>query len=180
MSDPEFILLGDAVWLDFVNTARGRHADPPDGIPDAAAYHRWAKAQKLASDVGDLPFEEVLAFRGRLLTIATALAEERQPPSSAIHEVNRLLAHSAGHHQLTRVGGAWHLAFTPQRNATALEAIAASAAATLADPDVRVHQCQATPCSLLFVDRSPGFVRTWCSAEAAAHPVRVDRRRATR
>jgi len=180
MSDPEFILLGDALWIDFINTTRGHDSDPPDGLPAPAAYHRWTKAEKLASDADDLPWEDVLAFRARLVSIASALAEGRQPPSSAIHEVNRLLARTEGHHQLTRVGGAWQMTFTPLRNSTALEAIAGSAALTLADPDARVHQCQAAPCSLFFVDRSPGHSRTWCSAEPAAHAVRVDRRRALR
>lgn len=180
MSDPEFILLGDALWIDFINTARGREVDPPDGLPAAADYHRWTKAEKLASDADDLPWDEVRAFRARLLTVASALAEERQPPSSAVHEINRLLARTEGHHQLTRVGGAWQIAFTPLRTATALEAIAASAAQTLADPDARVRRCRAEPCSLYFVDRSPDFSRTWCSAEPTAHPVRVDRRRAFR
>ena len=36
MSDPEFLLLGDALWIDFINTARGREADPPDGLPGAS------------------------------------------------------------------------------------------------------------------------------------------------
>ncbi len=180
MSDPEFLLLGDALWIDFINTARGREVDPPDRIPEPPAYHRWTKAQKLASDADEVPWAEVLDFRARLLAVAAALAEERQPPSSAIHEINRLLARTEGHHQLTRVGGAWQLAFSPLRPATALEAVAGSAAATLADPDVLVRRCRAEPCSLFFVDRSPGLTRTWCSAEPAAHPVRVDRRRAFR
>ncbi len=180
MSDPEFLLLGDALWIDFINTARGHEADPPDRLPELPAYHRWTKAQKLASDADTVPWEEVLDFRARLLAVASALAEERQPPSSAIHEINRLLARTEGHHHLTRVGGAWQLAFAPLRSATALEAVAGSAARTLADPSVRVRRCRAEPCSLFFVDRSPGFSRTWCSAEPAAHPVRVDRRRAFR
>jgi predicted RNA-binding Zn ribbon-like protein len=178
MSDPEFILLGDAVWIDFINTARGRTADPLDRLADQAAYHRWTKAEKLTSDASDLPWEDILAFRDRLLSVASALAEERQPPSSAIHEINRLLAGTEGFHQLTRVGGAWHLGFTPLHLPAALAAIAGSAAQTLADPSVRVRQCGARPCSLFFVDRSPTLSRTWCSAEPAAHPVRVDRRRA--
>ena len=180
MSDPEFLLLGDALWIDFINTARGREVDPPDRLPEPAAYHRWTKAQKLASDADEVPWQEVLDLRSRLLSVASALAEERQPPSSAIHEINHLLARSEGHHHLTRVGGTWQLAFAPLRTAAALEAVAGSAALTLADPSVRVRRCRAEPCSLFFVDRSPGFARTWCSAEAAAHPVRVDRRRAYR
>ncbi len=181
MSDPEFILLGDAVWIDFINTALGRQPDSPDGLTDAAAYHRWSKAEKLTSDATELPWSEVLDFRARLLSIAAALSDEHQPPSSAIHEVNRLLTRTDGHHQLTRVGGTWQLAFTPHRTPSALEAIARSAAVTLADPEARVRQCSAAPCTLYFVDRTPGHSRTWCSAEAAAHPTaRIERRRVAR
>jgi predicted RNA-binding Zn ribbon-like protein len=181
MSDPEFILLGDAVWIDFINTARGRQPDSPDGLADAAAYHRWSKAEKLASDATEVPWPEVLDFRARLLSVATALADDHQPPSSAIHEINRLLMRAEGHHQLTRVGGAWQLAFTSHRTPSALEAIAQSAALTLADAEARVHQCRAAPCTLFFVDRSPGHTRTWCSAEAAAHPTtQIERRRVAR
>jgi len=180
MSDPEFILLGDALWLDFINTARGRTLAVADGLPDPPAYHRWIKAEKLITDAADLPWDEVTGFRERLLAIATALDEDRQPPSSAIHELNRVLARRAGYHQLTRAGGSWRTSFVPQQASTALEAIASSAAQTLADPEVRVHRCRAEPCTLFFIDRSPGFSRTWCSAEPGAHPVRVERRRAAR
>lgn len=180
MADPEFILLGDAVWVDFVNTARGRQRDPPDTLGDAAAYHRWSKAEKLTSDADDVPWGDVLAFRDRLLAVAAALADNRQPPSSAIHEVNRILARSGGHRQLTRVGGTWHLGFTPERTPTALEAIAASAAQSLASPEMHVRQCRAGACTLYFVDRSPGQGRTWCSADAEVHGEPIDRRRALR
>lgn len=179
MSDPEFILLGDALWIDFINTARAHEASPADRLPEPAAYHRWTKAEKLGADAADLPWDDVLAFRDRLLSIAGALAEDRQPPSSAIHDVNHLLTRLAGHHQLTRVGGSWQLTFAPAHTASALEAIAASAAQTLSDPAVRVRQCRAAPCSLFFVDRSPDHSRSWCSAEPSAHQVRVERRRAT-
>jgi predicted RNA-binding Zn ribbon-like protein len=180
MPDPEFILMGDAVWIDFINTARGRGPEPKDSLPDPAAYHRWAKAEKLRSDAADHQWETVLAFRERLTAVAAALASERQPPSSGIHEINRFLARSEGHHQLTRVGGAWQLTFAAARSPCALEAIARSAAVTLADEQGRVRQCQADECSLFFLDRSPGRSRIWCSAEISVHPVRIDRRRATR
>ena len=64
MSDPEFILLGDAVWIDFINTAHGRQPDSPDGLADPAAYHRWSKAEKLTSDATQLPWSEVLRLPG--------------------------------------------------------------------------------------------------------------------
>lgn len=180
MPDPEFILMGDAVWIDFINTARGRGVEPADSLPDAAAYHRWTKAEKLVSDAEEQPWEDVRGFRDRLTLVAMALAEERQPPSSGIHEINRLLIRSPGHHQLTRVGGAWQLTFAADHSPSALPAIARSAANTLADPLGRVRRCRAEQCSLFFIDRSPGLSRTWCSAELGVHPVRIERRRALR
>ena len=47
MIDSEFLLLGDAVWLDFVNSARGRDPSPPDLLPDIAAFGRWARLLRL-------------------------------------------------------------------------------------------------------------------------------------
>ena len=96
MPDPEFILMGDAVWVDFVNTARGRGPAAVDTLPDPAAYHRWTKAEKLHSDAVEAPWEEVRGFRDRLGAVAAALADERQPPSSAIQEINQVLARSVG------------------------------------------------------------------------------------
>src|SRR5919206_17954 len=43
----EFTLLGDAIWLDFVNTAKGRTAPPPDLLADDAAMLEWTLAQRL-------------------------------------------------------------------------------------------------------------------------------------
>src|SRR4051812_44992958 len=74
MPDAEFTLLGDACWLDFVNTTRGRTEPAPDLLPDPAAYHRWTKAQKLGSDVELVPFQDIVGFRRQLVAMAEALA----------------------------------------------------------------------------------------------------------
>jgi len=177
--DPEFTLLGDAVWLDFVNTAP---ASPGarDLLPNLAAYHRWTKAGKLVSDAEQVTLDEVRRLRRHLVALAEALHEERQPRASNIEAINQILGRLPGHHQLTRVKGAWSTRFHFDRQPLALEAIARSAASTLSEPLTRVRQCAAEGCGLFFADRSPSHSRRFCSALTCGKRLRIERRRGDR
>jgi predicted RNA-binding Zn ribbon-like protein len=176
MAHPEFTLLGDAVWLDFVNSSRGRMPSPPDLLPDADAYGRWSRAQNLEPE-DEASFPLVRGFRDHLTAIAEALHAGLQPPGSAVSAVNTLLARCSGSHQLTRVSGGWRLRFAPGRPLRALEAIARSAAATLADPATAVRRCAGETCSLFFTDATPGRGRLWCDAAVCGQGARIERRR---
>jgi predicted RNA-binding Zn ribbon-like protein len=180
MSLEEFILLGDALWLDFVNSACGRTLDPPDLFPDADAYTRWAALQHLDITGDSVPFAGILQFRARLTELAAALHEGRQPPGGAVAALNEQLARSAGNHQLTRIGGEWRLRFAPARPLAALEAIARSAAGTLAEARTAVRRCSGDTCSLYFTDDSPTGSRRLCDPEACGQHVQVERRRGLR
>jgi len=178
MSESEFTLLGDAVWLDFVNTARGPVPPAPDLLPDTAAVGRWALAQSLDwVDGNGLSLVEVLTFRGRLTALAEALHSDVQPPAGSITAINEQLSRNGGSHQLTRVSGEWQLRFAPSRPPTLLEAIAQSAAAGLADPLLFVRRCAGESCSLFFTDNSPSQGRRWCNAAVCGRQVKVERRR---
>src|SRR5689334_18785902 len=115
MPPAAFILLGDALWLDFVNTARGRTSHCPDLLPDADAYAAWCALQRLEPGADSTPFAQVLEVRERLTTLADALHEGRQLPGQAIAVLNQQLARSGGTQQLTRVAGDWRLHFAPAR-----------------------------------------------------------------
>ncbi len=178
MPEPEFTLLGDAVWLDFVNTACGRVPSPPDLLGDVAALIRWAEAQSLQPVNGEqLCLEKALAFRERLTSLAEALHSDLQPPASSITAINEQLAGNGGAHQLTRVSGEWQLRFAPARPPSLLQAIARSAAAVLADPLLLVRRCAGESCSLFFTDSSPNQARRWCNAAVCGRQVKVERRR---
>jgi len=179
MTDHEFVLLGDALWLDFANTAASPSVGG-DQIADPAAYHRWTKAVKLSSDVEGTSFDDVLRFRGRLVALASALSAGRQPPASTIEAINGVLAQFEGHHQLTRVNGAWRTRFRSARPPSALAAIAASAATTLSEPTGTVRQCAGADCTLFFADHSPQQNRRWCSFARCGEKLRVERRRGNR
>ena len=177
MSQPEFTLLGDALWLDFVNTARGRTPLPPDLLTDDAAIERWTLAQRLQTNGDSLILLDVLRLRDRLTLLAEALNGGLQPPAGSIAAINEQLARGDGCHQLTRVGGEWQLRFSPLRRPSVLEAIAQSAASSLADPLLFVRRCAGDGCSLFFADDSPNQSRRWCSAAVCGREVRIERRR---
>jgi predicted RNA-binding Zn ribbon-like protein len=177
MSDIDFTLLGDAIWLDFVNTARGRIDPAPDLLPDPEAMARWTLALRLHLD-GDVPrLEDALRLRERLTDLAEALHQKVQPPASAIEAINEHLAQGQGCHQLTRVSGAWQLRFSPVQRPAVLQAIARSAAASLADPLLSVRRCAGAGCSLFFTDDSSNQSRLWCNAAICGRDIRVERRR---
>ncbi len=178
MLQSEFTLLGDAVWLDFVNTARGREPEPADRLPNPAALERWARTQCMDWFPEDEPcLDEALLFRERLTALAEALHAQLQPPAGAITAINEQLARNGGHHQLTRVSGEWQLRFAPVRRPTLLQAIAGSAATGLAHPLLVVRQCAGLSCSLFFTDDTPNQGRRWCSAAVCGRQVTVERRR---
>jgi predicted RNA-binding Zn ribbon-like protein len=179
MTHPEFTLLGDAVWLDFVNSSRGRVLSPPDLLPDAGAYGRWSRAHNLEPEDG-ASFPLVRAFRDHLTVIAEALHAGVQPPGGSVAAVNSHLARCPGSHQLTRVGGGWRLLFAPGRPLRALEAIARSAAVTLANPATAVRRCAGETCSLFFTDDTPARGRLWCDVTVCGRGARIERRRGLR
>ena len=176
MATPEFTLLGDAVWLDFVNSARGRDPSPPDLLPDADAYTRWSHAQELDPAL-DVTFDLVRRFREQLTEMAEALHVGVQPPGRVVATINTHLGRCTGSHQLTRVNGSWRLRFAPSRPLRALEAIARSAAVTLADRAAVVRRCAGETCTLFFTDQTSTGSRRWCDPDTCGRGAVVERRR---
>ena len=177
MAHTEFTLLGDAVWLDFINSALGRTPDPPDLLPDTDAFVRWALAQRLLQLDRPPPYEAVRELRARLTALAAALDAGFQPPVGAIAAINDLLGGCAGSHRLVRVSGEWRLQFAPARPLSPLEAIARSAAGSLADHAATVRRCAGETCSLFFTDSTPTGSRRWCDSAVCGQGARVERRR---
>lgn len=172
--DPEFPLLADALWLDFVNTGRGPH----DLLPDLDAYHRWTKACRLPSDAAAMQLPALRRVRLVLEGLAEALVSGRAAAPGAVEMLNDVLRESEGAEQLVREGGSWRLRFQPGVPAVALVAVGRSAAEVLAAPDTLVRHCAGQGCRLLFLDRTPGGTRMFCSDHSCGRGHWVERRRA--
>ncbi len=175
MQEERFILLGDAVWLDFVNTARGREPSPRDRLPDMASWHAWLDALQLPRGTESL--DEVRAVRSQLAVLAGALATGQPSPSTSIHTINDLLDVVPGAQRLVRLAGQWQLTFSPAHPPASLPTLARMAAETLALPTPVIRICSGPTCSLFLLDRSPTQSRQWCSPEFCGRGMRVERRR---
>ena len=178
MSDVEFLLLGDALWLEFVNTIAG--PERADSLPDGVAYLRWTKALRLDPPDRSAAFDEAIEFRTRLARLALALEAGRPPAGSAVEAINERLAVLPGRESLVRVGGHWKIGFAPGRPPSALEAIARSAAETLANPLAVIRSCANPGCGLFLLDDTAHQGRRWCSPARCGRLGRTERRRRTR
>ncbi len=116
-------------------------------------------------------------MRARLLLLADALTEGTPIPSRVISTINQLLSRRDGREQLVRESGKWQVRFLPTEAPPALEAVARSAAATLAEQEVVIRYCANDACRLRFQDRTPYHDRYWCSPLRACKEVPVERRR---
>ena len=170
-----FVLLGDALWLDLLNTARGRETAPPDRLPDEAAWLAWCDAVRLPASRADFP--AALSLRKHLTDVATALATGTPPPSSGVRALNDRLATITGNQQMVRVAGQWQLPFMPSVPPGCLGSISRSAAESLSLSHSQVRVCAGPTCSLLLLDRSPQLTRRWCSPLHCGRGMRVERRR---
>jgi predicted RNA-binding Zn ribbon-like protein len=178
MSDAEFLLLGDALWLEFVNTMAG--PDRADRLPDTVSYLRWTKALRLEPPEKAAAFDDALQFRGQLGRLALALESHRNPPGAALDAINERLAGWPGREHLVRVGGHWQIRFAPGRPPSALEAIARSAAETLANPLTAIRSCANPGCGLFLLDDTAHQSRRWCSPARCGKLGRTERRRRSR
>lgn len=170
-----FVLLGDALWLDLLNTARGRDPDPIDRLPDEATWLRWCEAVRLPGTSADFP--AALSLRKHLTDVASALAAGTPPPSSGVRALNERLAAITGTRQLVRVAGQWELPFMPATPPGCLSSIARSAAESLSLSHSQVRVCAGATCTLFLLDRSPQLTRRWCSPLHCGKGMRVERRR---
>lgn len=173
--DEAFVLLGDALWLDLLNTARGRDPAPADRLATEAQWMAWCQAVRLPGVRADYP--AALALRAHLTDVATSLARGTPPPSSGIRALNAELARIVGTEQLVRVAGQWQLPFMPSAPPGCLASIARSAAESLSLSHSQVRVCAGPTCSLFLLDRSPQLTRRWCSTTHCGRGMRVERRR---
>ncbi|HSB54230.1 MAG TPA: ABATE domain-containing protein [Gemmatimonadales bacterium] len=178
MSDSEFLLLGDALWLELVNTLAGPNR--ADALPDAPAWLRFTKALRLEPPENAAVLQEALGFRERLARLAQALEGHRNPPGAAVDAINERLSALQGREHLVRVGGAWQIRFAPGRPPAALEAIARSAAETLANPVAMIRTCANPACALFLLDDTHNQSRRWCSPARCGKLGRTERRRRSR
>jgi predicted RNA-binding Zn ribbon-like protein len=208
---PPPFFIADHLGLDFLNTIAVPVDTKVEWLTSGEDLLTWLKQAGLVpDDVSDVLRKR--AVPGELDAIAAqarALRDWFKPfvykhmgrplPPNALRQLeplNQLLARDQEFGQIAvrdrrgqEQGGNSGLAWRPQRRWHAPESLLLPIARSLADlvcteDFTHVKACEGPPCTLLFVDRTRGHVRRWCSmaicgnrAKQAAHRERAQQSR---
>jgi predicted RNA-binding Zn ribbon-like protein len=181
-----FQFVGGALALDFTNTVGNRLDDETsrDYFVTPADAAAWIERAKLGEGetVSPAALARLKEFRELLYRVFSALATERRPSAADLERLDAVV-HQARSHQ--------HLAMTPEAFVwrpeplpawkRALFEVALSAEQLLVSGDYRqVRRCEDDRCGWLFVDRSRGVRRRWCSMADCGNRAKARRHYAKR
>jgi predicted RNA-binding Zn ribbon-like protein len=168
---PAFQFVGGSLALDFVNTVGNRlhRATRHDYFLSASDAADWLAAAGLAAAPPRLTptaFRRLVALRELVFRLGGALAAGRAPRPADLGTLTRVTALARSRQRLSRNGSAVVRAWAPDVPdwVRALFRLAIDAADLLVSADAAlIRQCGDARCGWLFVDRSRGGRRRWCS-----------------
>lgn len=181
MADSGFLLVGNLLWLDFVNTEPMRNGVPHDLLEDFRVLVRWLRAtgslgepdasralQQWEGREGAAAFTEARRLRAALRRGAERLAAGEPPGEAMVRAVNRVLAARPACTRLVRRGDRYVTRLEPLSSSAIqlLVPIAESAAWLLEHGDpALVRRCAGAGCVLHFYDTTKNRSRRWCSMD---------------
>jgi predicted RNA-binding Zn ribbon-like protein len=177
----DFLLVGNLLWLDFVNTEPMRNGERVDLLPELGDLVDWLetaaglppdqarRARRWeGKDEGSEVLREARALRAALREGAERLARGKAVGERAVAAINRVLGSRPAYRELVREGKRWMSRERPASTSPyhLLVPIAESAAWLLehGDPSL-VRRCEGSSCVLLFYDTTRNRSRRWCSME---------------
>jgi predicted RNA-binding Zn ribbon-like protein len=181
-SEPRFPLIGNALWLDLVNTEpmqRGQRVDLLGNFEDlvdwleasgavTAEAGRRAKQRWDGTGQGNLAFREAIRLREVLRRTAERLAGGKSADEVTVTAINKVLASRPVFPQLAREGKHYVTRLEPLSDAAPhlLVPVAESAAWLLEHGDRSLlRRCENPDCVLFFYDTTKNKRRRWCSMD---------------
>lgn len=183
-SAPEFLLLGEPLALDLVNTRAHRDGAEVDLLTRTGDLSAWLRAERGriawsgAATAADLA--RVRALRDAIDPLVRARNPHTPPPARAVRALNRALAMAPPRARLvwTRAGPRQSSLARGAQCAALLRRIALDALELVTGPDAgRLRQCAHPDCILTFVAHDAR--RRWCS-DVCGNRARVARHYALR
>lgn len=171
--------------LDLMSTLSGHGSTSPrERLPDAQHLACWLRSAGLVSHlvrttVVDL--DEIRLLRQALLLVVGGVVHDEQVPADAVEVLNRIAAHPVPAPRLVVDTDAL-LSVAPELDHMGARAVLARDAVDLLGGPERelLRECEADDCSGVYVDRSHGGRRRWCSTTRCGNRARVAAHRARR
>lgn len=189
-----FILIGERLWLDFVNTDDVRRGSRIDLLRDFEALVRFLEAvaildpershgmrrraqQQPAGAAAALV--DARRVRAALRALAERGAASEKIRGDALAEINRVLGRSAGTRRVeSRADGSFARAFVPVGDAFAgliIPIVESAADALIAGELLRVRRCGDPRCSRVFFDATRNGRRRWCDMATCGNRAKAAR-----
>jgi predicted RNA-binding Zn ribbon-like protein len=161
----------DSTALDFLGTLKSRRETEPiellNGPEDAAAWLQQAGVAGEELELTRAEFESALALRDAVWQIVAARLDGESFPKTALAAVNAAAAAPDPVPQLSDAGRR-----VTADASQALSAVARDAIAVLSGSDV-IKECSRDGCNQVYVDRSRGARREWCSMDPCGNRVKA-------
>ncbi|MGH8125873.1 MAG: CGNR zinc finger domain-containing protein [Rhodanobacteraceae bacterium] len=175
-----FLLLGEPLSLDLVNTCIRRNGADVDLLDTPAALGAWlrAVANRLswAGPASTTDWHAVRTLRTAIAELFRARREHTPPAAGAVVKVSGALSAPSARMRLVWVGPQPRLVplSARARRSALLGELAADAVAVLTGPQARpLRECANPDCILQFVASNPR--RRWCSSALCGNRARVAR-----
>jgi predicted RNA-binding Zn ribbon-like protein len=191
---PPFVLIGERLWLDFVNTDDVRRGARVDLLRDFEALVRFLDAvavldpersQGMRRRALQQPAGAAAALvdarrvRAALRALAERGANSERIRGDALAEINRVLGRSAGTRRVeSRADGSFARAFVPVGDAFAgliIPIVESAADALIAGELARVRRCSDPRCSRVFFDGTRNARRRWCDMATCGNRAKAAR-----
>lgn len=162
--------------LNLAVTLRRRASEPVELLVTADDAARWLEAAGLIAEAARLresDLVELRELREAIYRIGHAAAERRSPSSSDLRLLNQTARRSEAVPQL---GDDWSVrALRADAFNTALATLARDAIAIFGNEGERsrLRTCEQSDCAGLFLDRSRGERRRWCSMARCGNRAKV-------
>ncbi len=198
-----FIVVGDNLSLDFLNTQILENGKPKDLLTKFEDFVAWAnavglldssQAERLIRNWNQRPearkiFAQVQDFRRILREMVESIVRIKAVQPSTIKTINAILHQGYGYHELVKTEAGFDKRFRPnlQEPHQLLVPIAESAADLISYGNpANLRKCESSDCILYFYDTTKNHRRRWCSmtecgnrAKAAAFYQRQRKKRYT-
>lgn len=177
---PDFLLLGEPLALDLVNTRVCRGGEIVDLLDTTEALVAWFRAERprlaWAGKATTADLRAVRALRATIDDLLRALREHARPTPATIGAINRAFSRRHPAPQLTWPAGGPRMTIPPSGTQCdrVLQVLAADAMQLLTGcHTARIRKCAHPGCRLQFLALSPR--RRWCSGALCGNRARVAR-----
>jgi predicted RNA-binding Zn ribbon-like protein len=185
MNNKQFLIIGDNLAIDFINTQIVEDGKPKDLLTNFEDFVLWQKALGLIdqSEVERLnkkwsrydvqkAFRDVLNFRKILRETVESLSDVKPIKSSALQKLNEILRQKYGYYQVVKTKNKFEKKFHAEieQPRQLLLPIAESGADLLSSGNLKnIRKCENSACILYFYDITKNHKRRWCSMTACGN-----------